>query len=80
MTAVRRLPTPDPTPEERRRQIVRCIAADPVLIDWLRDHTARHLETVAEAVEASEPPTVEVAAAAIRSRAGAHRRGDTVLW
>lgn len=76
----RRLPTADPTPAERQAQLVRYIAADGALVDWLREHTARHLDAVATAVEASEPPTVEVAAAAIRSRAGAHRRGDTALW
>lgn len=80
MSAARRGRTAEASPEERRRQLVRCIAADDVLVDWLRDHVAGQLEAIATAVEASEPPTVEVAAAAIRTRASAHRRGDTALW
>jgi hypothetical protein len=75
-----RLPVPDRTEAEERAALVRHIAADPVRVQWLRDHVAGVLDRVALAVRESDPPTVDVAAAAIERRAAAHRRGETPLW
>lgn len=66
--------------EEDTRALVRFIAASPNRIGWLREHVAAQLDRVAVAVAESDPPTVDVAAAAIRTRAAAHRRGETPLW
>jgi hypothetical protein len=75
-----RLPVPDRTDAAERAALVRHIAADPVRVQWLRDHVADALDRLAAAVRESDPPTVDVAAAAIERRAGAHRRGETPLW
>lgn len=78
--APRRVPTPELTDADEARALVRYIAASPDRIAWLRDHVAGHLERVALAVAESDPPDIQVAAAAIERRAAAHRRGDTPLW
>lgn len=76
----RRLPTAEPAAPERAAQLVRYIAADPALTDWLRGHMAAHLELVAASVEQLDTDDPAVVAEAIRKRADNHRRGDTPLW
>lgn len=77
---VRRLPSAAISPQDERRALVRYLAASPDRIAWLREHVAAHLDRVAVAVAESDPPSIEVAAAAIHSQAAAHRRGETPLW
>ena len=60
-----------------RNRLVRHIAADPVLLGWLREHNARVLENAANAllVEHGE----QAAATALRL-AAAHRAGEAPDW
>jgi hypothetical protein len=69
---------PSPTPAEQRRELVRWIASEPVLIDWLRGHVAGQLEDVAAAIPDGDG--LERAREVVRQRAAAHRRGETALW
>ncbi len=67
------------TPEGRVRALVHQIAADPALVAWLRDYGAKLLERAGDRLAASTLDDVE-ACEAVRSLAGAHRRGETALW
>lgn len=58
---------------DRRRRLVRHIAADPALTDWLGKRIARALEHVALHLDLRQEP---VAAAQVRRIASAYRRGE----
>lgn len=75
----RRPSTASPSPAEQRAQLVRHIAADPVLTQWLRDHVAEHLERAASQLTGYLAVGLDPAQT-ITSRAKAHRRGETALW
>lgn len=76
---VRRAPTPSPTPAEQREQLVRHIASEPVLVQWLRDHVATQLLYAAQEAEEAVAD-LEPAVILLERRAAAHQRGDTPLW
>lgn len=67
------------TPQGRVRALVAQIAADPVLVAWLREHGAQLLEGAAARLAESTLHDVE-ACEAVRKLADSHRRGDTPLW
>lgn len=68
---------PGRTPREEQAALVRQIAADPSLMDWLRRHVASRYEALAGLLEAGGHPA---AAQRVRAEAAAHRAGDTSLW
>lgn len=74
-----RVPTANATAAEQRRALVRYIAADPLRIQWLREHVAAHLDRAADSLAESTLADLD-AAEVLHARAGAHRRGDTSLW
>lgn len=78
LASIRRVPTQDLTVEERRRALVRYLAADPEREQWLRDHVALHLERAAAGVPAAD--TGLEARASLVEWAAAHRAGVTPLW
>lgn len=60
-----------------RRALVRCIAASPVHMGWLRDHVAAILEREAHQLDALGDAE---GADHLRRRARAHMLGETPLW
>lgn len=60
-----------------RRALVRCIAASPVHMQWLREHVGAILEREAVQLDGLGDPE---GADHLRRRARAHIAGDTPLW
>ena len=64
---------PTTTPAQRRRRLVRFLAADPENVAWLAQHNASLLERVARHIQLRGDTE---AASRIRSIADAYRNGD----
>lgn len=73
-----RVPTRTPSEQDDVRQLVRHIASEPHLVQWLREHVAGHLQ--AAAAELSRDQVDRAPESVIARRADAHRRGETPLW